>query len=98
MKVEFCLLETGDIVFTKESEELNNIINVITRIGTEINLSFSKDDFIQGYVSNVMYNVDAENNEESIKIFVDRNLKNKKLEALESAKLTATKLETTKLP
>ena len=55
MKVEFCRLDSGDVVFTKDSKDLEDIINVITKVGTEIHLSFSKDDFIHGYVQNVMY-------------------------------------------
>lgn len=98
MKIEFCIAENGDVVFTKESDELKSVINVITRVGTEINLTFSKDDYIFGYVSNVMYSVNAESNEESLKIFVDKDYsKNKHLEQLESVKLTASKLSPTKL-
>ena len=97
MKIEFCIADSGDVVFTKESNEIKNIINVITRLGTEINLTFSKDDYLHGVVSNVLYNVDAENNEESIKIYVDRNHNNKRVDALEPAKLTTSKLTATKL-
>ncbi|NRY33753.1 hypothetical protein DE157_000655 [Clostridium beijerinckii] len=42
MKVEFCLVESDDIVFTKESKDLKDIINVITKVGTEINLFLAK--------------------------------------------------------
>ncbi|WP_294373292.1 hypothetical protein [uncultured Clostridium sp.] len=69
MKVEFCLLDSGDVVFTKDSKDLNDVLNVITKVGTEIHLSFSEDDFIHGYVQNVMYAVDAENNKESLKVY-----------------------------
>ena len=98
MKIEFCLAKNGDVVFTKESNDLKSVINVITRVGTEINLTFSKEDFIHGYVSNVMYNVDGENNEESVKIFIDKNYHNNiHHEKLESIKLETAKLTTTKL-
>ncbi len=98
MKIEFCLAKNGDIVFTKESTELKSVINVITRVGTEINLSFSNNDYIHGYVSNIMYNVDAENNEESLKIFIDKNIhSNSYHEKLESVKLEGAKLSTAKL-
>ena len=91
MKIEFCLYETGDTVFAKDSEELKNLINVISRIGTEINISISKNEFIHGRVCNVKYNVDAENNEECLKIYIDKNyLSNKQFEQLETAKLAAT--------
>lgn len=73
MKVEFCRLDSGDIVFTKDSKDLADIINVITKVGTEIHLSFSKDDFIHGYVQNIMYRVDAENNDESLRIYFSKN-------------------------
>ncbi|GAA0076309.1 hypothetical protein UT300005_06870 [Clostridium sp. CTA-5] len=73
MKVEFCVAETGDIVFTKESKDLQHIIGVITQIGTEISLSFSKDDFIHGYVENTMYQVNAEENDESLRIYISND-------------------------
>jgi hypothetical protein len=38
MKVEFCLVDSGDVVFTKESKDLKDVIDVITKVGTEINL------------------------------------------------------------
>ena len=98
MKIEFCNAENGDVVFAKESDELKSVINVITRIGTEINLTFSENDYIYGYVSNVMYSVNAESNEESVKVFVDKDYaKNRHLDQLEPAKLTPSKLTTTKL-
>ena len=69
MKIEFCLIDSGDIVFTKESKDLKDIINVITKVGTEIDLFFSKDDFIHGYVQSVMYQVNAESNDEGLIIY-----------------------------
>lgn len=73
MKVEFCRLDSGDVVFTKDSKDLEDIINVITKVGTEIHLSFSKDDFIHGYVQNVMYRVDAENSDESLRVYFSKD-------------------------
>lgn len=73
MKVEFCRLDSGDVVFTKDSKDLEDIINVITKVGTEIHLIFSKDDFIHGYVQNVMYRVDAENSDESLRVYFSKD-------------------------
>lgn len=93
MKVEFCLVDNGEVVFTKESKDLKDIIDVITKIGTEINLVFSKDDFIHGYVQSVMYQVDGESNEESLRIyFSNDNKKTKSKERLTGEHLSATKL------
>lgn len=50
VKVEFCFVSSGDIVFIKEFKDLKDVINVIIKVGIEINLFFSKDDFIYGYV------------------------------------------------
>lgn len=103
MKIEFLKADSLDVVFTKDSNELKSVINVISRVGTEINLNFSENDFIHGYVSNVIYNVDAVNNEECLQICIDKNYlytkRNKSLEPvkLESNKLEASKLETAKL-
>lgn len=73
MKVEFCLMETGDVVFTKDSKEIENIINVITDKGCEIRIRISKSDIIHGYVNNVMYVVDAEENNESLRIYISND-------------------------
>ena len=73
MKIEFCNTESGDILFTKESKDLKDIINVISQVGTEISLSFSKDDFIHGYVQNVMYHVNADENDESLRIYISKD-------------------------
>ena len=73
MKIEFCLVDTGDIVFTKDSAELKDILDIITRAGTEVSLSFSKKDFIHGYVQNVMYRANAEDNYESLRIYFSRD-------------------------
>lgn len=94
MKIEFCLAESGDIVFTKESKDLKDIINVITKVGTEINLSFSKDDFIHGYVQNVMYQASAEENDESLRIYLSKDYKKSKpIERISPEHLSSTQLE-----
>jgi len=73
MKVEFCRLDSGDVVFTKDSKDLKDILNVIAKAGTEIHLSFSKNDFIHGYVQKVMYLVDAENSDESLRVYFSKD-------------------------
>lgn len=94
MKVEFCLVDSGDIVFTKESKDLKDIIDVITKVGTEINLFFSKDDFIHGYVQRIMYQVNAESNDESIRIYFSNDYKKtKSKERISSEHLSTTKIE-----
>lgn len=93
MKVEFCLVDNGDIVFTKESGDLKDVIDVITKVGTEINLFFSKDDFIHGYVQSIMYQVNAESNEESLRIYFSNDYKkSKSKERISSEHLSTTKL------
>jgi len=93
MKVEFCLIDSGDIVFTKESKDLKDVIDVITKVGTEINLFFSKDDFIHGYVQSIMYQVNAENNDESLRIYFSNDYtKSKNKERISSEHLSTTKL------
>ncbi len=93
MKVEFCLVDSGDIVFTKESKELKDVIDVITKVGTEINLFFSKDDFIHGYVQSIMYQVNAESSDESLIIYFSNDyIKSKNKERISSEHLSTTKL------
>ena len=93
MKIEFCLAESGDIVFTKESSELKDVIDVITKVGTEINLILSEEDFIHGFVKSVMYQVDAEKNDESIMIYFTNDYKKPiHIEKIESAKLEVAKI------
>ena len=93
MKVEFCLIDSGDIVFTKESKDLKDVIDVITKVGTEINLFFSKDDFIHGYVQNIMYQVNAESNDESLRVYFSNDYtKSKNKERISSEHLSTTKL------
>ena len=95
MKVEFCLIDSGDIVFTKESKDLKDVINVITKVGTEINLYFSKDDFIHGYVQSVMYQVNAESNDESLIIYFSNDYgKSKRKERISAEHLSTTKIST----
>ncbi|MCE5220653.1 MAG: hypothetical protein LLF98_05120 [Clostridium sp.] len=97
MKVEFCLVDNGDIVFTKESKDLKDVIDVITKVGTEINLFFSKDDFIHGYVQNIMYQVNAESNDESLRVYFSNDYtKSKNKERISSEHLSATKLNAKK--
>lgn len=94
MKVEFCFVESDDVVFTKESKDLKDIINVITKVGTEISLYFSEDDFIHGYVQNVMYQVDAENNDESLRIYFSNDYKKSKIkERISGEHLSTTKID-----
>lgn len=93
MKIEFCLAESGEIIFTKESNDLKDIINVITRVGTEINLTFSKKDFIHGYVQNILYQANAEENDESIRIYITNDYKNLK----NAARISAEHLSSAKL-
>jgi hypothetical protein len=94
MKVEFCFVESDDVVFTKESKDLKDIINVITKVGTEISLSFSKDDFIHGYVQNVMYQVNAESNDESLRIYFSNDYKKSKIkERISGEHLSTTKID-----
>lgn len=98
MKIEFCSIEDGEIIFTKNSEEMKEVINVITKIGTEIRLSFSKNDFIHGYVRRVMYYVDAEESTESLKIFIsDDYISNDHRDKLPPEKLETEKLENVKI-
>lgn len=93
MKVEFCLIDSGDIVFTKESKDLKDVLNVITKVGTEINLFFSKDDFIHGYVQSVMYQVNAESNDESLIIYFSNDYaKSKSKERISAEHLSTTKI------
>ena len=93
MKVEFCLVDSGDVVFTKESKNLKDVIEVITKVGTEINLFFSKDDFIHGYVQNIMYQVNAESNDESLRVYFSNDYtKSKNKERISSELLSTTKL------
>ena len=93
MKVEFCLVDSGDIVFTKESKDLKDVIDVITKVGTEINLFFSKDDFIHGYVQNIMYQVNAESNDESLRVYFSNDYtKSKNKERISSEHLSTTKI------
>ena len=97
MKVEFCLVNNGDIVFTKESKDLKDIIEIITKVGTEINLFFSKDDFIHGYVQNIMYQVNAESNDESLRVYFSNDYtKSKNKERISSEHLSTTKLNAKK--
>lgn len=99
MKIEFCSIEDGEVIFTKKSEEMKDIISVITKIGTEIKLSFSKNDFIHGYVRRVMYFVDAEESTESLRIFTsDDYITNDHRDKLPPEKLETEKLESVKLP
>jgi len=97
MKVEFCLVDSGDVVFTKESKNLKDVIEVITKVGTEINLFFSKDDFIHGYVQNIMYQVNAESNDESLRVYFSNDYtKSKNKERISSEHLSTTKLNAKK--
>ena len=93
MKVEFYASEIGDVVFTKESNELDNVINVISREGTEINLIFSENDFVHGYVEKVVYDVNAVDNEESLRIYISKILKNNHREKISSERLESVKLK-----
>lgn len=93
MKVEFCLVDSGDIVFTKESKDLKDVLSVITKVGTEINLFFSEEDFIHGYVQSIMYQVNAESNDESLIIYFSKDYKKTKTkERISGEHLSTTKL------
>lgn len=97
MKIEFCLEEDGNVIFNKDSKDLKDIIEVITRVGTEISISFSKDQFIHGFVTKVMYRADAEENDESLRIYFTKDFsKYKTKERLSPEKLTAVKLNNVK--
>lgn len=70
MKIEFRNADGGDILLEKDSEELKDVLSSITREGTRVNLYFGKDNFIYGYVNEVMYSYNAEHKEESLHIYV----------------------------
>lgn len=98
MKVEFCSLDSGDVVFTKDSKDLEDVLNVITRTGTEIHLSFSKDDLIHGYVSTVMYMVDADSSDEGLRIYFSKDFsKSKAPDRISPEHLETAKVETAKI-
>lgn len=98
MHIEFCSIEDGEVIFTKESEEMKDVISVITKVGTEIKLSFSKNDFIHGYVRRVMYFFDAEKSSESLRIFIsDDYINNEHIDKLPPEKLETEKLESVKI-
>ena len=44
----------------KDSKELVDILNLITREGTEVNLYFGKNCLIHGYVVKIIYNYSEE--------------------------------------
>lgn len=73
MNVEFCLSDGGEVVYTQPIEEIKDIINVITKEGSEVNLYFGEDDFLHGYVYDCMYSVNCEmeENKHVLKIFID---------------------------
>lgn len=73
MKINFCMADGGEKLFTKESKDIKDILSSITREGTEVNLYFGKDDYFHGYVSSYMYNVNTEDNEESLDLYLTEN-------------------------
>ena len=46
MLIKFCNADGGDILQEKESDDIKHILSSITRIGTEVNLYFGKDNFL----------------------------------------------------
>lgn len=95
MKIEFCIADSGDVVFTRDSSKLKDVIDVITREGTEINFVLGNDDFIHGFVKSVMYQVDPENNEEAMIIYFTNDYKKPvHIEKIEAAKLEVAKINT----
>ncbi|WP_194190395.1 hypothetical protein [Clostridium chrysemydis] len=69
MKIEFRNSD-GEILLEKDSNELKDILSSITREGTTIKLFFGKDDSIHGFVNEVMYGYNKEENEESLSIYI----------------------------
>lgn len=79
MKISF-LDESGKKTFLeKDSKELVDILNLITREGMELKLDFGKDCFIHGYVVKTMYNYNEEKKEDILKIYISESYNNIKL-------------------
>lgn len=73
MKILFCDADGGEVLLEKDSKELLDIINSISRVGTEINLYFDKENFIHGYVDNIMYSYNGELNEQSLNLYISQD-------------------------
>ncbi|WP_034438797.1 hypothetical protein [Clostridium ihumii] len=60
MKVIFCDEDGGNELISKELEELKDILPIISRKGSEIQVNFSGEDSFWGYVTGTHLNVSDE--------------------------------------
>ena len=70
MKVKFYSAEDGELIIERDSEEIREILPFITKQGAEVNIYFSKSEFVHGYVDTCMYQIDEEDKEDSLCIYI----------------------------
>ncbi|ENZ03388.1 hypothetical protein HMPREF1092_00574 [Clostridium thermobutyricum] len=68
MRVLFCS-EDGDVRYKKNIEELDKIMPLIKK-GMEVNFYKSKDDFLHGYVNDIMIQVDENSDEIELYVYI----------------------------
>lgn len=73
VKINFCDADGGEVRATRESDEIKDILSIVTREGSEINIYIGKDDFLHGYVSGVLYNINEEDETESLDVFISKD-------------------------
>ncbi len=73
MIINFCDSDGGEVIFTKNSEDIRDILNIVTQKGAEINFYVEKDNFFHGYVESVMYQIDETERNENLSIYMSQD-------------------------
>jgi hypothetical protein len=70
MKVEFCYADGGHVKIIKDSEEIKDILNIVTKEGSKVYIFNQQHEDLYGYVSEVLYQIDQDTGESFLSVYI----------------------------
>lgn len=75
MKVEFCYADGGQVKVVQDSEEIKDILNIVTKEGSKVHIFNQQQENLYGYVSEVLYQIDQDTGEAFLSIYISEDFK-----------------------
>lgn len=75
MKVEFCYADGGQVKIVKDSEEIKDILDIVTKEGSKVYIFNQQKENLYGYVSEVLYQIDQDTGESFLSVYISEEFK-----------------------